>query len=280
MTLTIDRAFTRIEEGQIHYRKAGTGAGGKPPVWMMHPSPTSSLSLMGLMQAIGDGVAMIAPDTPGNGDSAPLKLASPQIADYAEAHIRAIRSLGLEKVDLYGSHTGAHIAIEIAIQAPTLVRRVVLDGIATFDAEEAAEMISTYAPHITPDRFGLQFPWAWHFVRDQAWFWPWFKQNPENNRGLAPPAPHALHAAVVEVLKSIETYHLAYRAAFAHNPKPRLPLVAHETLVVGDEADPLAVNTEEVTSLLPKAKSRFVMGKDWPTINANKGVAIREFLLA
>jgi pimeloyl-ACP methyl ester carboxylesterase len=279
MILTIDRAFTRIEEGQIHYRAAGKAAHGRPPVWMMHPSPTSSLSLMGLMQAVGDGIAMLAPDTPGNGDSVALNLPAPQIADYAEAHIRAIRSLGLEKVDLYGSHTGAHIAIEIAIAAPDLVRRVVLDGIATFAPDEAAEMISTYAPHTVPDRFGAQFNWAWHFVRDQAWFWPWFKQNPENNRGLAPPEPRALHAAVVEVLKSIETYHLAYRAAFAHNPKPRLPLVAHETLVVGDEADPLAVNTEEVTSLLKNGRSRFVRGKDWPTINANKGVAIREFLL-
>jgi pimeloyl-ACP methyl ester carboxylesterase len=280
MTLLIDRAFTRIAEGLIHYRKAGTATGSAPPVWMMHPSPTSSVSLVGLMQAVGESVAMFAPDTPGNGDSAPLAHAAPQIADYAEAHIRAIRSLGLSKVDLYGSHTGAHIAIEIAIQAPDLVRRVVLDGIATFDADEAAEMISTYAPPIVPDRFGLQFPWAWAFVRDQAWFWPWFKQNAENNRGLAPPEPRALHAAVVEVLKSIETYHLAYRAAFAHNPKPRLPLFDHETLMIGDEADPLAVNTAEVTALLRNGRSHFVRGKDWPTINANKGVAIRQFLLS
>ncbi|MFN3294866.1 MAG: alpha/beta fold hydrolase, partial [Gemmobacter sp.] len=109
----IQRGFADVGALQVHYRV--TGPADAPPVVMIHPSPGSSKQLSGLMQALADlGHRVVAPDTAGNGDSEPLPLVQPGIPDLAAHALGALDTLGLERFDLYGSHTGASIAMEIA----------------------------------------------------------------------------------------------------------------------------------------------------------------------
>jgi pimeloyl-ACP methyl ester carboxylesterase len=256
--LPIDRAFVRIAEGQVHLRRAGERRVGQTALWMMHASPASSATLTGLITEFAQTRAVIAPDTLGNGDSAPPAVAAPDIAYYAAANFRVMDALGLDQVDLYGSHTGAHIAVEMAILAPHRVRRIVLDGIGMFAPAERAKLLAEYAPAITPDAIGSQFHWAWHFVRDQAWFFPYFERDRAHNRGIGSLSPDALHLVTVEVLKSIRTYHHAYRAAFAHPSQERLPLVQQRTLAIADEDDPLSAGIDTAVALLPAATKLIV----------------------
>ena len=250
----IERAFVSIREGQVHLRRtAGASPGKAPPLWMIHASPASSVSLVRLMSLLGASRSVIAPDTLGNGDSAPAAPAVPDIAYYAESSLRVMDALGIEKVDLYGSHTGAHIVTEMAIARPDRFGRMVLDGIAMFTPEQKRDYLANYAPAIEPDAFGTQLHWAWHFVRDQGWFFPYFKRDAAHARGLAMPSVEALHNTTLEVLKSVRTYHHAYRAAFAHPDRERLPLVKVPTLVMADSSDPLKGGVDEGASLLPGA---------------------------
>jgi pimeloyl-ACP methyl ester carboxylesterase len=250
----IERAFVDIREGQVHLRRSvGAGPGKAPPLWMVHASPASSVSLVGLMKHLGASRSVIAPDTLGNGDSAPAAPAVPDIAYYAESSLRVMDALGIERVDLYGSHTGAHIVTEMAIARPDRFGRMVLDGIAMFTPEQKKDYLANYAPAIEPDAFGTQFHWAWHFVRDQGWFFPYFKRDAAHLRGLAMPSVEALHNTTLEVLKSVRTYHHAYRAAFAHPDRERLPLVKVPTLVMADSSDPLRGGLYEGATLLPSA---------------------------
>jgi pimeloyl-ACP methyl ester carboxylesterase len=250
----IERAFVDIREGQVHLRRSvGAGPGKAPPLWMVHASPASSVSLVGLMKHLGASRSVIAPDTLGNGDSAPAAPAVPDIAYYAESSLRVMDALGIERVDLYGSHTGAHIVTEMAIARPDRFGRMVLDGIAMFTPEQKKDYLANYAPAIEPDAFGTQFHWAWHFVRDQGWFFPYFKRDAAHLRGLAMPSVEALHNTTLEVLKSVRTYHHAYRAAFAHPDRERLPLVKVPTLVMADSSDPLRGGLDEGATLLPSA---------------------------
>ena len=46
----------------------------------------------------------------------------------------ALTALGLDAVDLYGTHTGASIASMIALKHPKRVRRLVLDGVGLYAA--------------------------------------------------------------------------------------------------------------------------------------------------
>lgn len=272
----VDRAFVRIREGQLHYRTAGSGAAR--PLWMIHASPSSSLNLVPLARELARTRRVFAPDTPGNGDSPPLAHASPEIADYADAALRTMDALGLERVDLYGSHTGAHTAVEIAIARPDRVGRVVLDGIGLFDPATKQRLLAHYAPAVEPDAFGAQLWWAWHFVRDQAWFFPYFERDPAHLRGVAQPSAEVLHAVTLEVLKSVRTYHLAYRAAFRHPDRERLPLVRVPTFVIADEADPLKAGVVEAAALLPDARHAILAGEGTAAGCAAKAERIRAFL--
>ena len=277
----IDRAFVRIAEGQVHYRTAQPVAPAKHaalPLWMIHASPASSTTLIGLVGQLGLTRHVIAPDTLGNGDSAPPAETAPQMPYYAAAALRTMDALGVGAIDLYGSHTGAHIAVEIAIAAPHRVRRMILDGIGMFSPEDTEELLANYAPAIEPDFFGSQFNWAWHFVRDQAWFFPWFKRDRAHLRGLDAPSAEVLHMITVDVLKAIRTYHLGYRAAFAHDDYARLPLVRAHTLVMADESDPLKKGVEAAAGLLPSAVKRY-LNFDWTAAGqAQKAALIARFL--
>jgi len=46
--MTINRAFTRIEEGEIHYRYAGSDS--DEILYMIHSSPASSVILLPLIE--------------------------------------------------------------------------------------------------------------------------------------------------------------------------------------------------------------------------------------
>lgn len=248
----IERAFVTLREGQMHLRRSREGGRHEGvPLWMVHASPASSVSLVPLMQGLASTRAVIAPDTLGNGDSVPAEPAVPDIAYYADSSLRAMDALGIGKVDLYGSHTGAHIVLEMAIARPDRVRRMVLDGIAMFTPQQKQDFLAHYAPAIEPDAFGTQFHWAWHFVRDQGWFFPYFQRDAAHLRGIAQPSVDALHRTAVEVLKSIRTYHHAYRAAFVHPDRERLPCVKVPTLVMADSTDPLRYGVDEAAALLP-----------------------------
>jgi pimeloyl-ACP methyl ester carboxylesterase len=243
----IRRAFADLADRQVHFRHGGAG---EMPLVMLHASPGSSKQLEWLIAAMATTRRVIAPDTPGNGDSTPLTLETPRIADYAAATLAFLDALGLGQVDLYGSHTGASIATELAILAPERIRKVVLDGVGIFSAEERAEYLANYAPAVKPDLNGAYLNWAFMFCRDQYQFWPWYKRNRENSRAAGLPPPEELHAWVLEVLKAIETYHLGYHAAFSYPKAERLPLVTQPLLAVADENDPLLPNTEAILGLM------------------------------
>ncbi len=279
MNAPIDRNFVRIAEGQVHYRSRGDIAAGAPLV-LVHASPASSVTLVGLLDALAESRALFAPDTLGNGDSAPPVPEQPEIPYYAEALGRALDALGIAEIDLYGTHTGASIAMELAIVQPERVRRLILDGIGLYEPDELSDILANYAPAIEPDAHGNQLTWAWHFVRDQAFFFPWFKRDSGHARTGGLPPAETLHATVVEVLKAIRTYHLAYRAAFRHPKRERLPLVTVPALVLGDPADPLFPAQEEVCSLLPDGRMGPLEGGGSLRPSEKKARAIERFLVS
>jgi len=272
----IDRGFVKIAEGLVHYRQAGSDGG--IPLLMIHASPASSILLQPLMTELARSRRVIAPDTPGNGDSVPMRQPQPELVDYADALLRVMDALQLETVDIYGSHTGAHIAIEAAIASPDRIRCAVLDGVGMWAGAERRDLLENYAPHIEPDAYGTQMFWATQFVRDQAWFFPHYRQDAAHNRKLGGLSPAMLHTTAVEVLKAVRTYHLAYRAVFRNAPHDRLPLVKAPALVMADRDDPLAPDVEAAAALLVDGRARIVEGGVCAAGLRDKAEVIRQFL--
>ncbi len=275
----IERRFVDIEEGQVHVRVTRTEPeGDNRPLLLIHASPASAMTVVPIMKGLGPTRRCYAPDTLGFGDSAAPTQAQPEIPDYADATRRLLDALALDQVDVYGSHTGAHTAVELAITCPDRVRRVVLDGIALFEPAEKAHMLENYAPQVEPDVIGSQFHWAWHFVRDQAVYFPYFERDKTHLRGVGMSDADTLHWVTTDVLKGLTTYHLGYRAAFRHLDRERLPLVAQRTLVTADVTDPLKVTVEATHGLLPDSVCELGPSHEEPDYLTLKVSQLQRFL--
>ncbi len=248
--INVRRGFVDIEDGQVHFRTAGEG---EPPLVMFHRSPSSSLSLEPLIARIAKTRRVVAPDTLGNGHSSPPAAANPDLLYFAGAHLRALNALGIERFDAYGAHTGSKIALELALAHPERVRKVIFDGISLRAPEAAAELLSGIE-EVDVDHDGSQLMRAWHMVRDAYLFFPWWKHTADACRDLGLPDPVSLHGEVVDLLASICTYHLAYRAALVHSNEERLPLLTVPALVACAESDQLFPVIDEAAALVPGAR--------------------------
>ena len=179
--------------------------------------------------------------------------ANPDLLYFAGAHLRALNALGIERFDAYGAHTGSKIALELALAHPERVRKVIFDGISLRAPEAAAELLSGIE-EVDVDHDGSQLMRAWHMVRDAYLFFPWWKHTADACRDLGLPDPVSLHGEVVDLLASICTYHLAYRAALVHSNEERLPLLTVPALVACAGSDQLFPVIDEAAALVPGAR--------------------------
>lgn len=251
--MTIKRGFADIgSELQVHYRTAGKG--NVRPVIILHPSPGSSKMMETLITAFGDTREVFALDTLGNGDSsAPAEL-NPDIAFFSRAHIAAIDALRIDKFDLYGSHTGALIAAEIALALPHRVCHLILDGVSNFTDEQRADLLANHAPPlaIMPDATHLL--WVWNFVRDAFLFWPWYRRDAQHLRGIDLPSTDLLHDKFVEVIKAARSFHLSYNAAIAYDNMDRFSLITVPTMLTCADSDMLMEYFNDLAELMPNAE--------------------------
>ncbi|MET0249856.1 MAG: alpha/beta hydrolase [Sphingobium sp.] len=277
--MAIDRQFVRIAEGPVHMRRLARGEGAAgPPLLLLHPSPNSSRGLVPVMQALnGAGIDqdLIAVDTLGNGDSPPPAPDVPDIAYFADAMARLMDAMGVERADLYGAHTGARIACELAATRPDRVGRVIFQGISDFDAVTRSQRLESYAPTMDHDDYGRQFIWAFNFVRDQSLHAPYFLRDPEHRlMNRAVPDAATLHAATMDVLKSLTSYHKPYRAAFAYPTSERIPLVKAPTLFIKSATQPPHIAAAADTLAATMANAQVAPTNGSP---ANEAAAIAAF---
>jgi pimeloyl-ACP methyl ester carboxylesterase len=230
------------------------------------------------MQALRDagcGQAFVAPDTLGNGDSAPPNIETPDMDYFADSIARLLDASGEETVDIYGAHTGARIACEFAVRHPARVRRVIFDGITEYDDDLKRLIIENYAPDVRPDEYGRQFVWAFNFVRDQWFHFPYFMRDPAHRLARGVPGPEQLHLTALDVLKALGTYHKPYLAAFRYETRARLPLIAALTLFLRPEGELPSLNSavDALAALMQNATVATIGAGD-----KNKAAAIAAFL--
>lgn len=245
----VRRGFVDIEEGQVHYHEAGEG---DRPFVMMHGSPISSRTLLPLITRLAPSRRVIAPDTLGNGHSSPPAPAEPDIPYFADAHVRALDALGVDRFDLYGHHTGTKISVEIAIAHPDRVGKVIMDGSSVRAPDNRDLLLSGIKP-IEADDDGTHLLRAWHMVRDAYLFFPWWKHTADARRDLGLPDTVALHEEVIDMIAGIRTYHLPYGAAIGQLLQERLPHLSVATLVAAAESDQLYDEIDEVAALISGA---------------------------
>ncbi len=228
------RQFIDSSIGQLHARTHDGGDG--VPLLMLHAAPGSALMLSALQERMT--TTTLAFDLPGMGDSVALGAMNREstIADFTAPIAEVVATMWPSGFDVYGTLSGARVALELANQKGTRVRRLVLDGIGIPKAEQLPELIARYAPTFVPDINGTHLTSTFLLCRDQYLFYPWYARDAEHRRPTGLPSAEALHQKTMESLKSAAAFGPLIRAAFQYDVEGAMRSLQQKALVSADGA--------------------------------------------
>lgn len=225
--MTIRRGYVDVPWGQLHYARCGESMGS--PVVLVHQTPRSWDEYRYVLPILGHEFDSIAADTAGFGASDLDPDAGDSIEHYAEGLSLLIDGLGLGRVALVGHHTGALVALELAVQAPTRVRAVVLSSAPLRSEDErAAAMAGPGIDDVQERSDGSHLTELWS--RRQVFYPP--------NR------PDLLHRFVADAMRvrgRVEEGHRAVNRYAAPERAEELRRAGLPVLVLAGTADPFAL---------------------------------------
>jgi pimeloyl-ACP methyl ester carboxylesterase len=189
-----------------------------------------------MMSLLSDEFHLIAPDTPGFGNTDALAERG-TVARYAEIFVEALRRLDIERCMLFGHHSGASIAVQIAHREPAFVDRLILSGPPYLTKAQLEAIVPSVRP-VVPVEDGSHLSWVWKRIRTKD-----------------PSAPLELsHREVVQNLIAGARYPEAYDAVFAHDLGGQLKTIACRTLVLVGPDDTIYASAEPAARRLPRGR--------------------------
>ena len=130
------------------------------------------------------------------------------------------KNLGVTEVALYGSATGAQIAIEFAKAYPEKCRQLILDNAAHFTDSERDDIMSRYFPSIEAQADGAHLQTAWTMAHGLFKWFPWYAQDHDHLIHDDEPPTAMVHATALAYLTAGKDYAQAYRRAVFTMRKP------------------------------------------------------------
>lgn len=195
----IRKAYFDSGEGQIHYRyRAGEGT----PWVLLHQTASSSAMFEAVMRELPATGAVYALDTPGFGGST-RPVCKPTVATYVSALLQAIDALGLKQFNLFGHHTGAAIACQLAAEHPERVLRLGMIGPVQLSEEERTAWRGSAIKPLTIELQGTHLYEVWQRVTHL------------DTQPIAYPATAELATReAIDTLIAGDRWHEAYEAVF------------------------------------------------------------------
>lgn len=129
----IRRRLLDTPHGYMECREAGQGA----PLVLLHATPTSAAMYDDLLPHLAvEGVHAMALSTMGYGasDRPPTPYAT--VREFSQAVVWAMEALELPRANLFATHTGAVVGVELAAHWPQLVAALILEEINDYNNDE------------------------------------------------------------------------------------------------------------------------------------------------
>ena len=211
-----------IPGGQLRVFR-NTDADG-PTVVVQHDAAGSGRTVQGLAESLIGSHPVLAVELPGHADSDnTIGEGDVSVADYREALLQALDALGLDSVTGYGVWGGGSVLLDLAIAHPGRVKRLVITGLIDHTPEEQADLLANYTPEIKPVWHGGHLLEAWHMMRDQGVYFPWYSRKAATQlKGEPYLDADMVHRRVVEVLRAPVMWRKAYHAHFRYRAGQRL----------------------------------------------------------
>jgi len=228
------RAYVDIPEGQMHYRVEGEG----DTVLLLHMAVASSDEFTRVMHFLSRKYRAIALDFLGFGDSDPAPREY-QIIDHARTLIGFMNAMGIQKAHIAGQFFGAEIAVELAVNWPERVDKLILAGAEFWEQSQAVDLEEptnfTTTVEIKPDGSHLMEWWR------RAGLWGDYSLE-------------ILEERVIEYIKAGPRGEEAHWAGGNYNSKDRLPLITRPTLILDATGFPLHSRSKVIQKLIPNSK--------------------------
>ncbi len=223
--------YADVEEGQVHYRRAGTGM---QALVLLHPTPTSSRIYERALPHLGGDVTAIAFDTPGYGASTRLA-GPPTVPGFAMRILKAIDTLGIDRFALCGFATGSTVAVALANRARDRVTHLALSGVPYWEPHELEPFKTNLGPPEMGEN-GEHMTRIWQSLRNMA---------------PTPDLRPQLHMAAVEALRVYDNYLDALVAVGNYDIRPELAMVTCPMMFLSAEGDKLSEFTARAAKALP-----------------------------
>jgi pimeloyl-ACP methyl ester carboxylesterase len=219
---SISRAFADLSIGQVHYASCGDTAA--PAVLLLHQTPRSWLEYREVLPLLGTRYRAIAIDTPGFGDSAPLR-GPASIEGWAAVAVELLDALSIAHAHVVGHHTGGVIALHLAAaHAPRVASLVLSSTPFTGEAFRRARRERPPIDAVEPSGDGSHLAALWQ--RRQS-FYP-------------PGRADLLEAFVRDALKVSGDVEGGHRAVASYRMEDHIGRVTQPTLLIRAGDDPFA----------------------------------------
>ena len=241
--MAVRRAYADVQGGQLHYRYAGEA--GQPALLLLHQSPSSSAMYEPMMRLLADRFFLVAPDTPGFGNSDALR-GDPdghRVGDYAAAIHALVSGLGIAPCHVFGHHTGAAVAVQLEHDYPGTARTMVLSGPTLLGASLQRSLPQRAAPFPLAED-GSHLQGMWQRIRDKD-------------------ARAPLELAQRELCLAFAAgaaYQASYRAVAEQDFGGQLPALQCPVLVFAGDADPLYGAVAPTVALLRNGRQAELPG--------------------
>ena len=114
---------------KMYYEIHGSAANGKPPLVLLHGGGSTIETSFGkILPALAKDRQVIAVEQQGHGHTADIDRPF-TFEQSAEDTVALLRYLKIKKADFMGYSNGGHIALEIALRHPEVVRKLVFESI-------------------------------------------------------------------------------------------------------------------------------------------------------
>ena len=239
-----------VPGGQLRVRR-NTEAAGRP-LLVQHDAASSSDQVEPVAASFIGHRPVLAIDLPGHGESDnTIGEEDVTVGRYASVVRQALDALDIDDSDFYGMWGGSLVGLELALQ-DARVQRLVMSDVLWPEPALRGQLEAHYTPAIEPVWYGGHLLHAWHLLRDQGLFWPWFRRTRD---GILWKEPHVdpamVHARLVSLFKAPRMWRLAYQAHFAYPVEERLAQVRQPTLLCAPPWDPQLEDTRRAQAANP-----------------------------
>lgn len=243
-----------VPGGQLRVRR-NTDAPGRV-VLVQHDAASSSDQVDPVTRSFIGLRPVLAIDLPGHGESDnTIGTTDVTVERYVDVVRQALDALEIATCDFYGMWGGGLVGLELALSDPRVQRLVMSDVL--WDPPEIREALRAqlkahYTPAIEPVWYGGHLLHAWHLLRDQGLFWPWFRRTRQGILKAEPYVdPAMVHLRLINLFKAPLMWRLAYQAHFSYPLEERLARVRQPTLLCAPAWDPQLEGTRLAAAANP-----------------------------